>query len=213
MLRLHDPRSGRLEGLPRTEVLSVHIADDADLRGLVVADLFRRVAERAGRRVQVAGTHEDASDYGVPPLLPPPSRPDIHIVPEAREAESLTLVVPPAASGSVPEDDPLAVRLAFLSAHYREPLVPDAEAASARLHAWRTDVATWANAPGRPLHRPSVTEAEKALADDLNTPVALAVLDRVASDASLAPGAKLETFIHLDLLLGLNVVADIGRTT
>ncbi|RFU42236.1 hypothetical protein DZF91_07760 [Actinomadura logoneensis] len=239
MLRLHDPRTGRLEEPPRAEVLRVHVLAGTDLRGLVVADLLRRLADRRGRRVLLsgeagdagagtgagadagggadtgggadAGVRGDLSEYGVGPLYPDaPERADLYVAPRAHEADAWTLVVPPA-SGSF-EGDPLAVRLAFLSAHYREPLHADVEAAEARLRGWRADVAEWANAPGRPMHRPSAAEAEAALADDLDTPAALAVLDRIASDASLAPGAKLETFIHLDLLLGLNVVADIGRT-
>ncbi|WP_051467956.1 hypothetical protein [Actinomadura oligospora] len=214
MLRLHDPRTGRLEGLPRAEVLRVHLLDGTDVRALVVADLLRRVAERGRRSVLLSGAHEDASDYGVAPLYPEaPDRADIYVSPRAHEANELTLVVPPASGAS--DVDPLALRLAFLAVPYREPLALEtetADAAASRLRAWRADVAGWASAPGRPMHRPSVTEAETALADDLDTPAALDVLDRVASDESIAPGAKLETFIHLDLLLGLNVVADIGRT-
>ncbi|MCP2336578.1 hypothetical protein [Actinomadura rupiterrae] len=210
MLRLFDPRSGRLEGLPGGEVVRVQVLDGTDLRGLVIADLLRRVAERGRRRVLLSGPQEDASDYGVAPLFPEAAQPaDLYVGPSAHEGDAWTLVVPPA-SGTA-EGDALAMRLAYLSGHYREPLTLDAEAAATRLQGWRTDVATWASAPGRPLDRASVTEAEKALADDLNTPAALAVLDRVASDDSLASGTKLETFIHLDLLLGLNVVADIGR--
>ncbi|MEV5568571.1 hypothetical protein AB0L06_00860 [Spirillospora sp. NPDC052269] len=217
MLRLHDPRTGRLEGLPRAEVLRVHLLDGTDLRALVVADLLRRVAERGRRSVLLSGAHEDASDYGVAPLYPEtPAKADLYVSARAHEANELTLVVPPASGVSGSSDvDPLALRLAFLAVPYREPLVLEAEtadAAASRLRAWRADVAHWANAPGRPLHRPSITEAETALADDLNTPAALDVLDRVASNESIAPGGKLETFINLDLLLGLNVVADIGRT-
>ncbi|MFC5185438.1 hypothetical protein [Actinomadura harenae] len=212
MLRLHDPRTGRLEGLPRGEVLRVHLLDGADLRALVVADLLRRVAERGRRTVLLSGAaHENASDYGVAPLYPEvPSDADVYVSPRAHEANALTLVVPPVSGSS--DADPLAVRLAFLAVPYREPLVLNADAAASRLAGWRADVAGWANAPGRPLHRPSVTEAETALADDLDAPTALDVLDRVAADEAIPPGSKLETFVHLDLLLGLNVVADIGRT-
>ncbi|MEV4256718.1 hypothetical protein AB0J52_26435 [Spirillospora sp. NPDC049652] len=219
MLRLHDPRTGRLEDLPRAEVLRVHVLEGTDLRGLVVADLLRRLADRRGRRVLLSGDvndggQEDVAEYGVAPLYPDaPTKADLYVAPRAHETDAWTLVVPPAAGAARPsEGDPLAVRLAYLSAHYREPLDLDVEAAASRLRAWRAGVAEWANAPGRPMHRPSATEAETALTDDLDTPAALAVLDRVASDASIAPGAKLETFVHLDLLLGLNVVADIGRT-
>lgn len=211
MLRLRDPRTGRLEDLPRADILRVHVLDGTDLRGLVIADLLRRVAERGRRSVLLSGPYEDASDYGVGPLYPEaPDKADLYVAPRAHEAVEPTLVVPPA-SGAL-DGDHLAVRLAFFSVRYSDPLVLDVEAAASRLRAWRADVAGWANAPGRPMHRPSAAEAEAALADDLDTPAALDVLDRVSADGSIAPGAKLETFIHLDLLLGLNVVADIGRT-
>jgi len=61
------------------------------------------------------------------------------------------------------------------------------------------------------MDRTYAAKAEEALANDLNSPEALAVLDRLVDDPDLAPGTKLETFIHLDMLLGLNLEALIGR--
>lgn len=62
------------------------------------------------------------------------------------------------------------------------------------------------------MNREYVAEAEAALANDLDSPTALAVLDRLIADPDVQPGAKLETVIHLDMLLALDLVRDIGRT-
>ncbi|POM25023.1 L-cysteine:1D-myo-inositol 2-amino-2-deoxy-alpha-D-glucopyranoside ligase [Actinomadura rubteroloni] len=199
MLRLRDA-DGELTGLPGGPVLRIRA--DAGPRGAVVADVLRRAAERGGRRVLLA-LPGDFTALGVAPSQDFHGEPDVVVGPGAWPD------VPPA-SGSA--DGPGA-RLAVLATPYREPLdlTPSRlAAAAARLDAWRTSVAAWAREPGRPLDRASVRAAETALADDLDVPAALAVLDRVAA-SDLAPGAKLETFIALDLLLGLNLVAAIGR--
>lgn len=110
--------------------------------------------------------------------------------------------------------DPLAIRLALLATRYREPIDLGPEvvsAAAARLSGWRALVAGWAREPGRPMDRRYADAAQRALADDLDMESALATLDRLAEDDGVPAGAKLETFIHVDLLLGLDLVRDIGR--
>lgn len=112
------------------------------------------------------------------------------------------------------DHDALYARLAMLEVHYREPLHltgSDLQAASHRLDRWRALVAGWAKAPGRPMHKAYAAEAEAALASDLDSVRALTVLDRLADDPDVPSGAKLETFIHLDLLFALDLVRDIGR--
>ncbi|MFC0037822.1 hypothetical protein [Actinomadura rayongensis] len=199
MLLLRDA-AGELTGLPGGAVLRIRA--DAGARGAVVADVLRRAAERGGRRVLLAFSG-DFTALGVAPSQDFDGAPDLVAGPGGRPD------VPPA---SGPFDGPGA-RLAVLETPYRAPLdltPARLSAAAARLDAWRTSVAAWAREPGRPPDRASVRAAETALADDLDVPAALAVLDRVAA-SDLAPGAKLETFIALDLLLGLNLVALIGR--
>ena len=56
-----------------------------------------------------------------------------------------------------------------------------------------------------------VAEADSALCDDLNVPRALRVLRQLAADPTVPPGAKFESFLHLDLTLALDLVRDIGR--
>jgi L-cysteine:1D-myo-inositol 2-amino-2-deoxy-alpha-D-glucopyranoside ligase len=82
--------------------------------------------------------------------------------------------------------DPMAVRLALLDGHYRA----DREwtggrlpAAEARLHRWRTATAL----PAAPNADKLLAEVRGVLADDLDTPSALAAIDRWAGGALDAP--------------------------
>ncbi|WP_019629543.1 hypothetical protein [Actinomadura atramentaria] len=204
MLRLTDARTGRLADLPGGPLLRISAAG---ARAAVVADVLRRAAERGGRRVllDAAGRFEA---HGVAPPQDLGGPADVVV---GGYGEGFRLDVPPA---PLDPGDGLAARLAVLATPYREPLdraAEDVAAARRRLGQWRTLVAGWAREPGRPPDRASVLAAETALADDLDTPAALAVLDRVAASPDLPPGAKLETFVAVDLLLGLDLVALIGR--
>ncbi|MFL6053608.1 MAG: cysteine--tRNA ligase, partial [Actinoallomurus sp.] len=64
---------------------------------------------------------------------------------------------------------------------------------------------------GRPSERSYVTEAVGHLDADLDTRAALSCLDRLAEDDSVPPGAKFETAIELDMVLGLDLVRLVGR--
>ncbi|GAA4224295.1 hypothetical protein GCM10022254_03410 [Actinomadura meridiana] len=196
----------------------MQILDGAGYRIPVVADLLRRVAERARGHVAVACTAafpmaDDWTDYNIAPFEvvdTPLADADVEIS-EGR-ADGLCLTVP-RETGDPGTADALVVRLAMLEVPYRVPLELSAArlaGAGERLARWRSNVAEWATAPGRPMNREYATRAEGALADDLDAPSALATLDRLADDADVPPGAKLETFIHLDLLLALGLVAAIG---
>ncbi|TYK49217.1 hypothetical protein [Actinomadura decatromicini] len=219
MLRLHDARTGRAGPLSGGPGLRVQVLDGG-LRAPVIADLLRRVAERAGRRgVRVTSVPSSVSDqwadHGIAPFevvdVPLPDA-DVYVGGSGDPA-GLWLDVPPEAVGGGAFGDALAVRLAVLEVPYREPLeLSGARPARAaeRLGRWRGQVAEWATSPGRPMNRAYATEAEAALADDLDAPGALAVLDRLAADPDVPPGAKLETFIHVDLVLALGLVSAIG---
>ncbi|MFI6517281.1 hypothetical protein ACIBF1_17125 [Spirillospora sp. NPDC050679] len=208
-------RLGALEP-PPGRPLRVHVAAGAGLRALVVADLLRRVAERRRHRVlltvspETAPPGRDWTDYNIRPFETRDA--DVHDLLIASEGGGLA--VPRETGDPGPVADPLYARLAILEVPYGEPLHLDADRlrrAGTRLEEWRRQVALWAAAPGRPMDRAYAAEAEDALAADLDVPAALAVLDRLAADPDAAPGAKIDTFIHLDLLLGLNLVAAIGR--
>jgi hypothetical protein len=228
MLRLHDHRTGRAEALPGGRGLRVQVTSGGaggrppsngtvgvGYRRPVVADLLRRVAERGGRRVQVfcaSPTADDLADYNVQPFEDASLADADVYVSGAADRDALCLAVP-RETGEWATPDALAARLAMLETPYREPLeLSPARLSSARerLDGWRGKVAEWATSPGRPMNREYATEAEAALADDLGSPAALAVLDRLAADPDVPPGAKLETVIHLDLVLGLGLVSAIG---
>jgi hypothetical protein len=229
-MRLYDHRTGQAEDVPPGRVLRVQVLEGAGHRALVVADLLRRVGERAGREVPVACSPDfsaedrDWTDYTVAPFdrlgwdAPPPPA-DFYIASSTRVDVDAAWTLVPHETGnwhaSMAETgaDGLAARLAMLEVRYRDPLdLSPARlmTAAGRLDAWRSLVAGWARSPGRPLHREYARRAEKALGDDLDSPSALAVLDELAADPDVPPGAKLETFIHLDLTLALGLVAAIG---
>ncbi|MFP3961376.1 hypothetical protein SMC26_03515 [Actinomadura fulvescens] len=187
---------------------------------MVVTDLLRRVAQRTGHRpvtvtrsAALPVTDLDPPDVNVPDfeIADPPadaiqisSSPGAHLVVDEGPHEWINDVL----------NDPLAARLAWLRLHHRAKdtiEAPDVFRAEGELGTWRALVAEWATTSGRPINRAYVSEAEAALSDDLDSPTALAVLDRLIADPDLEPGAKLETVIHLDLLLALDLVRDIGR--
>jgi cysteinyl-tRNA synthetase len=110
--------------------------------------------------------------------------------------------------------DPLALRLAFLECRYRDPLDLDWPAlagSDAVLRRWRGQVAQWATHPSRPLSAEHSAQVTAAFEDDLDTPAALAALRALDSDAGVAPGARFETLAHVDQLLGLDLVSDVGK--
>lgn len=217
MLRLYDHRTGRAEPLPAGQGLRVQILPGAGYRTLVVADLLRRVAQRGGRHVRLVSTPPSAGDYAdysvasLEVVAEPLADADVYVTASGADVDAPCLVVPTETGGAPP--DAAVARLAMLEVPYREVLdLSDARssAATGRLDAWRGKVAEWATSPGRPMSREYAAQAETALADDLDSAGALAVLDRLAADPDVPPGAKLETSIHLDMILGLGLVSAIG---
>ncbi len=97
--------------------------------------------------------------------------------------------------------DPMAVRLALLSAHYRadrEWVPATLEAAHVRLADWRSAVQRPAGPDGAAL----LAEVRAALADDLDTPRALAAVDGWAGSEGDDAGAPSLVADTVDLLLG-----------
>jgi hypothetical protein len=111
------------------------------------------------------------------------------------------------------EHDPLAVRLALMSLPSHEPAdLTESVLANARerLGLWRRRVAEWAELPSRPV--PAHTaETFRAAFDDLDTVTALALLRRLELDDGVPAGAKFETFLYADRILGLGLPREIGR--
>jgi hypothetical protein len=112
------------------------------------------------------------------------------------------------------EAEPLAVRLALLYFQYHQPadLTEDMLAqARATVGHWRLQVAEWAKSPSRPVPA-QLAETIRSAFDDLDTVAVLALLQGLASDPDQPPGAKFETFLYADRILGLDLPRDIGRT-
>src|SRR5512139_2299756 len=178
MLRLFDARTGQTDDLPHGPIrLRAH---GSQLRVHLVADLVRRTAERfgrpviAGRSAQVA-VDRPAEDFNIRPTeLRPSENVNLHVSEISVPGRCVTVGQATGDWAVVVRNsgvDPLAVRLAMLAAHYRDPveLGPDDIAAAAgRLAGWRSLVATWATAPGRPMNRTYADEAQRALAEDLD---------------------------------------------
>jgi hypothetical protein len=110
-------------------------------------------------------------------------------------------------------DDPLAVRLALMSFPGHRPAdVDDGALAQAdeTLGSWRQQVARWAESPSRPIPAP-IAEAAGSAFGRLDTVSVLALLRGLLPDASVPAGAKFETFVYADRILGLDLAREVGR--
>jgi L-cysteine:1D-myo-inositol 2-amino-2-deoxy-alpha-D-glucopyranoside ligase len=101
-----------------------------------------------------------------------------------------------------------AVRLALLAHHYRsdwEWTPADLERAEQRLLGWRAGV----QAAGGPSSEALLAAVRDRIAEDLDTPGALALVDRWAADAAAGVGSAAEApgqvRVLLDTLLGVDL--------
>jgi cysteinyl-tRNA synthetase len=110
--------------------------------------------------------------------------------------------------------DPLALRLSYLGSRYRTQINltwHEIEAADKTLARWRDRVRTWAESPSKPMCAEYEERFRQALDDDLDTPAALQVVREVERDADVPDGSKFEVFAHMDRVLGLDLVRDVGK--
>ncbi|MEV6161990.1 hypothetical protein AB0L71_08690 [Streptomyces sp. NPDC052052] len=110
--------------------------------------------------------------------------------------------------------DPLAMRLLLLSHPYGASVTFTGQAlADARrtLRQWRRQVADWAQQPSRPIPAELLRQSHALLVDGLGVDAVVELLAEVAERSDVPPGAKFETFAHLDRVLGLDLVRDIGH--
>jgi cysteinyl-tRNA synthetase len=110
--------------------------------------------------------------------------------------------------------DPLSLRLAFMSNRYRQQLNltwDSLAAADTTIRRWRERVAQWATEPSAALSAEHLDAMKAAFADDLDTPRAITVLRELEKDSGISDGAKMETFLAADRLLGLDLARDIGK--
>jgi L-cysteine:1D-myo-inositol 2-amino-2-deoxy-alpha-D-glucopyranoside ligase len=106
--------------------------------------------------------------------------------------------------------DPSAIRLGLLAGHYRADRdwsTQLLESANQRLHRWRTAIAL----PAAPDAADAITRVRRYLADDLDTPKALAALDGWVTDALDYGGHDAEAprvvATAVDALLGVDLAA------
>lgn len=122
---------------------------------------------------------------------------------------------PGTATGSTPDAaDPLALRLLLLGCPYAAPVTVTGEALAAARHTlreWRRQVAGWAREPSAPIPAELLRRSHEALVDDLGVHAVLDLLADAAARGDVRPGAKFETFAHLDRVLGLDLARDLGR--
>jgi len=114
---------------------------------------------------------------------------------------------------AVHEHDPLAVRLAlmsFLSGQPADLTASGLAGARETVGDWQRRVARWAEQPSRPVP-PNLAETVRAAFGDLDIPSAIALLRALADDDSVPPGAKFETFLYVDRVLGLDLPRQIGK--
>ncbi len=98
--------------------------------------------------------------------------------------------------------DPMAIRLALLAHHYREDwewFGDEMEAAEKRLDRWRTAFAR----PAAPSAQVAVEQLREALANDLDAPGALAVVDAWAASEGDDTDAPAQVARAVDALLGI----------
>jgi hypothetical protein len=119
-----------------------------------------------------------------------------------------------ATAGTLTGYNPLAVRLALMSfpRHHLAELTAARLADAARtLGQWRRCVAGWAESPSRRMPEP-IESAIRTAFDNLDTVAALSSLTRLAADEAVPPGARFESFVYADRVLGLDLPRDIGRS-
>lgn len=118
------------------------------------------------------------------------------------------------APGTPDEADQAALRLALLTRPRLAPVVIDAgalERAADTLGRWRSAVADWARRPSRPVPDEVRADLRAAWEDDLDTAAVLGALRRVETDPGLADGARFETYVYADRMLGLDLARDLGN--
>ncbi|GAA3132306.1 hypothetical protein ACFQ0X_41925 [Streptomyces rectiviolaceus] len=215
-------------------------ADPDDLTGLrvlLVADVLARVVELRGRAVLIGWTcppTEAADAAGIRPADAHGTadeiaealggQPAVHFTSRTYEgAGGLSLHVGEAAvrgdadrgADQDVERDALALRLLLLGHPHHEPVDVTGQAVDAageKLANWRKAVAAWAEEPSKAMPAHFVERARAALENGLDTPAVLRLLGDLEAAGDVPGGAKFETFAHLDRVLGLEVVRDVGRS-
>ncbi|MFF9624104.1 hypothetical protein [Streptomyces griseosporeus] len=163
-----------------------------------------------------AASGPEAEADSVDPAASAPEAPEAQVAGVAPASAPEAQADEPHRSGALPPGaDPAAVRLALLSVPRAAPVRLDDDAladAEATLARWRRAVAGWACRPSRPIPDDVRARLRAAWEDDLDIPAVLGVLRGVAEAApdDLPEGARFETYVYADRLLGLDLARDVG---
>jgi hypothetical protein len=163
---------------------------------------------------QARASHDDAQAALGGPI-------DVHLVSGRGAAEGALegLAVPVGVARVEPpghdnlRSHPAAARYALLSVPYYQPAdLADGQLTEAAdtVRRWRRQVAEWAELPSRPMAADTAAAVRSAF-DDLDTVHALALLRDLSRDANAPAGAKFETFLYADRILGLDLPSEIGQ--
>ncbi len=225
MLRIVDELAG-----PGPLRICAHAPADGDpgtaLRVLLIADVLARVVEQRGRAALIGWTGPE-QQVAAAGIRPPDAEGDPESIAEALggppgvQLSSATYEgagvagLQIAAATLPPLDglDLLAVRLLLLSRPYEEPVSVTAEQvdeAARAMARWRRAIADWATHPSKPIPADLKSTARTALDNRLDTAAVLRLLHDLATSDEVPPGAKFETMSHLDRVLGLELVREVG---
>ncbi|GAB3165968.1 hypothetical protein [Streptomyces incanus] len=238
VLRITDARTGEpvdatpaRRGLTRVEAHTRGF-DPTNLRVLLVADLLVRALELGGTPVwallvgerdlpelRAAGAalgvrpFEDSRDAGTGLG----EAQVLHVVGEGGETPDGVRVavapVRPEGPGAADGIDPTVLRLALLAHPRNSTLRLDQAAlddATGTLARWRGAVAAWAHRPSRPIPDEVRADLRTVWEDDLDAVGVLRVLRDVETAPDLPDGARFETYVYADRLLGLDLARDLG---
>jgi hypothetical protein len=226
---VHGPSGGTWSGLADLRVLLVAdvLTRIAELQGMETITVV------AAESAPPAGLNEDLSALGIHlpaalasygearAMLGGPAH--VHVARHAAESgegrDGVLIGVGPVEdltqrAATENPGDVLALRLALLSCPYREPVtLTQAVLADAAelVGRWRRRVAEWAGEPSRPVPAEAASVIRGAFDDDLDTVAALDLLRSVESRQDVPAGAKFETFLFVDRVLGLELPREIGR--
>ncbi|MGW8331457.1 hypothetical protein ACWGLE_26610 [Streptomyces sp. NPDC055897] len=225
MLRIVDELAG-----PGPLRICAHAPADGDpgtaLRVLLIADVLARVVEQGGRAALIGwtGPEQPVAAAGIrpPDAEGDPERiaeqlggpPGVQLSSATYEGAGIAgLQIGDAALPPLEGLDLLAVRLLLLSHPYEEPVTVTADQvdeAGRALARWRRAIAGWAAQPSKPIPADLKSTARTALDNRLDTAAVLRLLHDLATADEVAPGAKFETMSHLDRVLGLELVREVG---
>ena len=224
MFRLYDASSGLATPVRPARPGELRIWVAGDLRACLVGDLVRRVAEGHHLRVSayagqaLRAAWDELNIYPAELAAQPPDPLDVAVAGAGQPGGSAAYRMQPGAvEPGAPGTSglaPLALRLAFLEHHYREPVHLSREAledADRAVRHWRELVAGWADSPSKPMCPQYTGDVLGAFEDDLDTPAALRTLRALAADSQIPPGSKFESFAYFDQLFGLDLASEVGR--